>query len=498
MNLIEEQWIPVRMRDGSQKIIAPWEMADDDVMFPDWPRADFNLACLELLIGLVYLACPPADDNARDTGKPSPEALRAAMQPLIPAFHLTGDGPRFLQDFDGFDKGSDNEPDMLFIDSAAVNAVKKNQDVMVHRNRYAALDMAHAAMALYTLQNFAPEGGAGNLTSIRGGGPLVTLVSPKGANLCDLVWENVPIGVPLRDLKALPWMRPIPAADPMAPWPDPMAGEDYLNPEVFFGQPRRIQLSFSKGLLVKVQQLKRGNNYVGWRHPLSPYYFDKLERLPKHPKPGRLSYSSWMGTLYASEGAELAPRVAEVKNWEGAVSVLIGGWAMSSMKPKDFILSEVPVFALTEQQLVILRRLIDGGTLVARAVASSVSRAMGEKSPSEGHGLRAQTAFYQRTEPELIALIQRMKDQAEASDVLCSAWLENSLRKTALDIFQSTVRTRLLELSDFKRPNKETKREVVINQWKFLRATVLGYGKEGANLMTTLNLPKPEQKGKAA
>ena len=135
LNLIADPWIPVRRRNGDttcQDIIRPDQIAEPDVLFPDWPRADLNLACLELLIGLVYIAAPPVDPSDWRGRKPDAEALRAAMAPLAPAFNLLGDGSRFLQDFDAL-QGSETPPDMLFIDSAGASTAKKNADLMVRR-----------------------------------------------------------------------------------------------------------------------------------------------------------------------------------------------------------------------------------------------------------------------------------------------------------------------------------------------------------------------------
>ena len=50
LNLIADAWIPVRCTNG-RRIIRPDQIAEADVLFPDWPRADLNIACLELLIG---------------------------------------------------------------------------------------------------------------------------------------------------------------------------------------------------------------------------------------------------------------------------------------------------------------------------------------------------------------------------------------------------------------------------------------------------------------
>ena len=183
LNLITDPWIPV-VRDNRSVTIRPDQIADAGVTRPDWLRADLNLACLELLIGLVFVTNPPRDDGDwhERYDAPDPERLRATLEPFAPHFELTGDGPRFLQDLERLEAGAKesdvNPPDMLFIDSAGESTRQKNADLMVKRNRYPALPLPLATMALYTLQAFAPSGGSGNRTSMRGGGPMVTLVQP--------------------------------------------------------------------------------------------------------------------------------------------------------------------------------------------------------------------------------------------------------------------------------------------------------------------------------
>jgi CRISPR system Cascade subunit CasA len=88
---------------------------------------------------------------------------------LRPAFFLTGEGPRFLQEFDGID-GDEKPIEALLIDTPGENGQKKNADLLTHRRRCEMLGMPAAAMALYALQQFAPPGGAGNRTSLRAGG----------------------------------------------------------------------------------------------------------------------------------------------------------------------------------------------------------------------------------------------------------------------------------------------------------------------------------------
>jgi CRISPR type I-E-associated protein CasA/Cse1 len=170
-------------------------------------------------------------------GSPDPDRLRTRLAPLAPAFNLLGEGPLFLQDLEWLE-GEANPPDMLFIDSAGANTARNNADLMVHRERYPALEAGLAAMALYAFQAHAPSGGAGSRTSMRGGGPLVTLVDP-GQGLWPLIWANVPEGMP-QAVACLPWMAPTRLSDKGAQVVPPQGAT--FGPEAFFGMPRRLRL----------------------------------------------------------------------------------------------------------------------------------------------------------------------------------------------------------------------------------------------------------------
>jgi hypothetical protein len=77
------------------------------------------------------------------------------------------------------DLQSSAEPiERLLIEAPGESTTSKNTDLLVHRDRVTSLGRAAAAMALYTFQSWAPAGGAGNRTGLRGGGPLVTMVMP--------------------------------------------------------------------------------------------------------------------------------------------------------------------------------------------------------------------------------------------------------------------------------------------------------------------------------
>ena len=136
-----------------------------------------HVATYELLIGLLSVALPAHDRRTwheRLTTPPSRDELADAFAPLIPWFQLDGDGPRFMQDLDAL-PGEDLSPDGLLINAAGANAVRMGTVLFVRDEPLSRAIAAAAAIVLYALQSFAPSGGAGHRTSMRGGGPLTTL-----------------------------------------------------------------------------------------------------------------------------------------------------------------------------------------------------------------------------------------------------------------------------------------------------------------------------------
>ncbi len=442
LNLIIDPWIPVLRASGSD-VIRPDQIADADVMRLDWPRPDLNLACMELLIGLVYLAAPPSDMGARQM-PPDSAALRAAMAPLAPAFNLLGDGARFCQDREVLE-GDPNPPDMLFIDSAGASTAKKNADLMVKRHRYSGLPLPLAAMALFALQDFAPSGGAGNRTSMRGGGPMVTLVRPDGAGLWQTIWANVPEGAPLRDqeIMALPWMRPTETSENKQVRTP--ADGNAPEPETFFGQPRRLRLVENDGLITGVIQRPYGTNYEGWLHPLSPYYRDaKGTVLPMHPKPGNFGYRNWRGVILQRETGQRAQVVERWirQNRGKACSLIVAGWAMDNMKPLDFLWSEQPLFGMSADAEKNASRLVEAAEQTAYLLRGCV-----RDGADENAGTLAHEAFFDATQAGFEAAVARLS----AGGVFDPRGWIREMRPVALAIFDRAVLPGLADLAESRR-----------------------------------------------
>ncbi len=472
LNLITDRWIPV-IWNNQRKNIRPSQICEEDVEQLCWPRPDFNLACLEFLVGLVYLTDPvrsERDWNERYK-KPDQERLEKSLEPFAEFFELTGDGPRFLQDQEQFELGVEESniksTEMLFIDSAGQQTRKHNSDLMVHRDRYDELSLPFAAMALYTLQAFAPAGGAGNRTSMRGGGPMVTILQPiekKKYHLWRTILLNVPDGEPLpanKASEALPWLRPTRTSEK-----NQIVTPDISHKaEMFFGMPRRLRLIEKENKIVGCVQKKYGTNYANWNHFLSPYYRRRpgLEQLPSHPKPGKVSYQNWLGLTIQQVTNEDQIASGTVHRYHSSsppsdAEVLVGGWSMSNMTPLDFCVHAYPTFGSdNEVEETRVGNLVESANISASSLASALKKSMNIQG---GMIDSVKDEFYSKTESEFVRVISSIVGNQKQKFPPEEEWLK-ILRETVLRMFDDFTRSSMSEMSlrDI---------EKIINQRKFL------------------------------
>ena len=207
MNLIEDRWIPVRRQNGEEEKIAPWELTSNfehnPIVALAAPRPDFQGGLMQFLIGLLQTAAPPDEDSGLEwedwfeEEPPEPEKLRAKFDPFVDCFHLDGDGPRFMQDLELRKKTSkvrESSVQALLIDAPGEKTIKDNTDHFIKRDGVHGLCSSCAATALFTFQTNAPSGGQGHRTSLRGGGPLTTLIvlDPQGSEIeIETLWHNI-------------------------------------------------------------------------------------------------------------------------------------------------------------------------------------------------------------------------------------------------------------------------------------------------------------------
>ncbi|MBX6741045.1 MAG: type I-E CRISPR-associated protein Cse1/CasA [Acetobacteraceae bacterium] len=529
LNLLTDPWLPVRRQRSGPCIIRPAQIteaiSDDPVIAIDWPRPDFRTATLELLIGLLATACPPRDHNAWLEGwdtPPDPAALDAAFAPIAHAFVLDGDGPRFLQDLE--DLAADAEPiERLLIEAPGASTTRNNTDLLVRRGRVAAIGRAAAAIALFTFQSWAPAGGAGNRTGLRGGGPLTTLVLPRGeASLWHMLWANVPCGEPpaAADLpRVFPWLAPTVTSE----------GAQVVTPEnahrlqCWWGMPRRIRLDFAAGdaprpcdltgvpdrvLVTSWRQRPRGANYAAWGrvHPLSPYYTLRAggEWLPLHPQPGGIGYRHWLGLVLQSPDGLRLPAAA-VATWRqdrmvdaggGTARLLAAGFDMDNMKARAFVESEMPLPAAPDPAA--QARLDDLAARLVRAADQTAGLLRGAVraalfSPGASVKLDAELLssvrerLWEQTESAFFDALERAAaSDAVAPDPEPGRWMQ-LLRRTALALFDEVA-----PLS----PEAGSAALRIGRARRNLLFALTGYGRDGAALFEALGLPAAEPKVK--
>ena len=465
LNIISDPWIPA-LRGGERVVIRPDQIAEPGVSTLVWERADFRLACLELLIGLVSMADPPGDDAEWRVRFCQPDAkrLRKALEPFAPYFALAGDGPRFLQDLEPFENAARlakiKLPDILYIDSAAAKTIQENADLMVKRNRFTCLPLPEAAMALYTFQAFAPPGGRGYRTSMRGkggkdgNGSMTTLVQPVDDGdvrfpLWRLVFANVLPGPPLavEDAeRALPWLRPTCTSE---------KDDQFVTPtdthllEAFFGMPRRLRLKFKEDRVTGVVEELYGTNYKAWEHPLTPYSREKEDDpkwWPVHPKTGHLGYRNWLGiTMEPGQKGRGTMRPARVvrecrnRSRMPDFELMVGGWAMKNMKPLDFSLDQYPAFpGLDEDGEDRVRRLVDAAEEAAKFLRSALSKSTCRKALKSTRRFNGKFAdavietFFAETEGEFVRIIRSAATKAD------EVWFQ-TIKDTAVRLFDDCV-----------------------------------------------------------
>ncbi|MEJ7812324.1 MAG: type I-E CRISPR-associated protein Cse1/CasA [Gemmatimonadaceae bacterium] len=495
-DLKREPWIPWRRRSGAVEWGPPAllvdRLEDDPVVALVAPRADFDGALQEFLIGLLTASLQPPDERAWKalwTRPPSREALQAALDALPPAFDLDGEGPRFFQDLSPVDF-ADTEPgtvDQLLIDTPGDQTLRLNKDLFVKRERVGRLGRPAAAMAILTLQTYAPAGGQGHRTSLRGGGPLATLVDPRVDDegrwraherpLWYKLWANVetwaqwddrtPPGAPTSFDAGFPWLSPTRSSGKASGVKT--TPSDAHPIQIYFGLPRRIRLEFGgpgrcdltgvedERTVTGFRMRNYGVQYAAWRHPLSPHYRQKVdsEWLPVHGQPGGLAWRDWLAlTLRAPAGGlrEPAATVAAFNRRGASVGLMsyrlhAFGYDMDNMKARGWTDATLPAFVVADEQREALLRntaeaLTDAAGIAASALLGAVKATLFQSPDDASRDLSqvradlwaaTERAFYETM--RVIAAPTLDIDQAIETATVRKKMFALALRDDALEVF---------------------------------------------------------------
>jgi len=546
-NLVGDPWVPVRRSSGAVDTIAPWEITrgiDEDNPFVGfaWPRADFDGAAHEFLIGLLATASAPADDDewlGWWDAPPAPELLRERFAAFADAFVLDGDGPRFMQDMDPLDGAVEVEVGGLLIDAPCENTLRKNADLFVKPGGVSVLSRAAAAIALFTLQTYAPSGGQGHRTSLRGGGPLTTLAVAGRAGRLPTLWGRLWPNVETREAiesrgiagpgpgheRIFPWLAPTRTSNDKAQG-RPTSPRDVDPLQVYWGMPRRIRLLFEPAdgrvssltgaadpIIVRAYRTRNyGIQYTeGFAHPLSPYYAPKAgaTRLPVHPQPGGISYRHWLGLVVTEVDGQSVPaaavNTAQLRARDFAafewLRLVAFGYDMDNMKARSWSQSEMPL-PVEDGKLdkdfldALVRKLVPAAAVASRALTFQVKSALYPR-PSDVPGdfgfigerfwRETEIGFYQ-TIRLANEVYRRDPGDADAQRPVVEGWVR-ILRDRSLALFDENAPLAGIEHRDMER--------LVRARWSLVM-TFLGAGKRGEELYSVLGLVSAKQRKRRA
>ncbi len=503
MNLINDAWIPVRRKNGEKIKISPWQITegigtDQEIIELAAVRPDFNGALIQFLIGLLQTTCVPKGNSnwlSWLNNSPSADELKSKFEPIVFAFNLDGDGPRFMQDLtiEKEDKKTEEKIENILIDAPGESTLKQNKDLFVKRDRIKQLCLSCGAQALLTLQLNAPEGGRGHWAGLRGGGPVSTIVLDN--NLWRTLWCNVldvneivAFGMAGKDDDAgkFPWLRETRISSAQTRksengkkekiYSNTFTSQD-INPcHIYWAFSRRIRLRIDKKECIcdlchqPGQQITKyytkpyGAKYIGFIHPLSPSYKKETNLFSVHQHES-IGYKHWLGYVQnTDEGREPARVItAAFSRHLDNFRLWVFGYDMDSMKACCWYEGVMPVIFIEDETQwkhynSEITKLIRAADEVSDLLSYAISDAMKEKKKKDKNYTRkiksvVKQRFWQETEPEFYRQIAVLRDEImQDKDGLNvrQKWYKY-LAGEAVDIFEDMSQAEMIEDVNAKR-----------------------------------------------
>lgn len=195
-NLLEQAWIPVK---GLSEHIKVCEIVNSDMRGLDAPRADFNAALMQFLIGVLQTVMAP--ENPREwrkfyTNPPTENELQEKLVTIKEAFYLDGEGYRFMQDGLAKEVGKLLPIEEMIFGAPGGSGKEGNKDHFIKQNDISGLCYSCCATGLLSANIFAEDGGQSYFPTMRGNGYISTLVClDETSTESSLLWKNVWLNV---------------------------------------------------------------------------------------------------------------------------------------------------------------------------------------------------------------------------------------------------------------------------------------------------------------
>ena len=470
MNLVNDFWIPVVHKSGKRKRVAPWQIVEqeDPVLFLNTGRPDFDGALTQFLIGLLQTSMTPKDHKEWEKwldDPPLPNVLKQRLnEKYVSAFDVQGSNSSFMEDFDELEDGSPCGISQILIDSPGEKTWKENTDHFIKRGRVKGLCPSCAVTALFTFQINAPQGGRGHLTSLRGGGPLTTLIilDERNTDLPNDLWRNIWINVleaeeviqdkdkeKSRPVDIFPWLGATRTGQKQKTTP-----MDAHSLQMYWGMPRRIRIDWknvesgqcdlcnelSHHLVKKYKTKTYGTNYKGsWQHPLTPYKRNEDGTIfSLKAQPGGLTYQHWvdyMGNGQSTSASRVVKKYLESRKLsEEQIRLYAFGFDMDKMKARCWYETKFPIFfnISDEESMKEIVLLIETAEKCNSTLFECIKDAWTMSKNTKGDISFLKKEFYHKTEKMFYDTVKIIATE-ENHDAF-ESWY-NHLKKVALNIF---------------------------------------------------------------
>ena len=506
-NLLKDCWLQVQSQQQiSLKKINLAQISDRYFIDVYAPRADFKGALYQFLIGLLQVSFAP--ERRKEWIKywqqaPTETELTQAFQPYLEVFELANEmgKPAFMQDLE-LAEGTVNDISSLFIEAPGDNTIKNNQDHFIKRGTIQQVSPYWAAIALFTLQINAPSGGQGHRVSLRGGGPLTTLVLPPPDSAFNTLWHRLWLNVLTQEemeeqfgvsmLKKVsdifPWMAKtrISKAKGSETYPQ------HTNPlQMYWSMPRRIRLKWTDTLgLCDVSGESSDNfaqeyitqnygvNYAGsWEHPLTPYVFETgKEPYSIKAQPGGIGYRHWLELAAVNEEEKKKRHCAKIVEKYGVRHRWIKtdfktpqlwtfGYDMDNMKARCWYEATMPLYSVeavyADELRHYVKTMIHDATEALYLTKQAIKIAWYENPKDDPNAKKfnekavaIDSNFWKITEERFYQLLGQQVDAVQQDEKMSKQLLNQwraYLKNVALNLFDSYALSSGNEDGDFKR-----------------------------------------------
>ena len=472
MNLLADQWIPVRPLDGggAEKIALRELLCGEQRWELCLPRDDMELAALQLLICINQALFTPkntAELRSRIVKPITVNEYDVAAQTFDDWFFLDHPKHPFMQVRGVLAKDSTPMDKLLAGLTGATNSCFVNQAGLA-----GGLCGGCTAIVLFNQASCAPSFGGGFKAGLRGSSPITTLV--QGDHLRRTVWLNILSGDELS--QSFPWHEEDTAAIQKPTWVEPIKANETIPAQRIglvrglLWQPAHIELlppvaakscsccgCRTDTAYAAFNKAKFSYTVSGtWPHPHSPRIMSRKKgeieekfsafttSAPAWTQLSRFVVQQQINETNA-EGQQPATVIIQAQKMLGAQSkrlhLLIGGYRNNQASVLD---RRHEVFTLNhgwDSNTNVIHHLVAIGRGYRDAVYKALYVFVNGIKDIKGAGIKlnqaAESQFYRRTEPTIEDILARIDFFNPEPEL---AQMRKSLKSISLDLFEESTR----------------------------------------------------------